>query len=508
MGAAWVTWGLRFAGLLGVGLLALWACYGFEVGALAPGGLSLPAPSHWAGLVYQRANLTEGQTTFLAGERYPGGHWLYFPVTLLLKTPLPLLMATVFGLIVAVRRGLGPGWRTWSLILPPVAYLGISMFTNLNIGHRHLLPILPFLTILAAQAARPLRDALAAGRTRWLWLGVGVVAWTVIGTASVFPHYLAYFNRLAGGPDGGYRYLADSSVDWGQGFYALRAYLDARKTGRAGSDSRLPVKLAGFSSVDPSWYGIDVEPLPPTQAAPVQLPSRFRPAPGLYVISVVPLQGIWTLDPDTYDWFRHREPTERVAHVFHVYEVVEPGRPLDRIAQCAAPHPPLDDAALEAGFGAVLGADTVHATFDCTGGWLYPGGDGRLVVPGALRGTPWVERRTAGMRLTFSQDAHWSHPALDIYRSSAFEAAQPPEGEVILASTGWTPAELLAGGPSIQAPVATSGPLTFLGYGREEDGTAVILATFWRVDEPARRPLSLMAHCSLMICLSVPSPIH
>jgi hypothetical protein len=321
-----------------------------------------------------------------------------------------------------------------------------------------------------------------------------LTAWTVIGTASVFPHYLTFFNRLAGGPDGGYRYLADSSIDWGQGFYALRAYLEERDAGGTGAGSALPVKLAAFSSIDPSWYGIDVEPLPPTPSAPVRLPSRFRPAPGLYVISVVPLQGIWTLDPDTYDWFRHREPTARVAHVFHVYEVRGTARPLDRIAQCAAPAPPLDESALATGFGDGIDAGTARHTFDCTGGWLYPGDGGRLVVPGAVRGTPWVERRAADMRVVVRQDAHWSHPALDLYGPADAEGAQPPRDAVVLAPAGETPAQILEHGTPVRGPVATSGPLTFLGYEMQADRAAVILATFWRVDDPAPRPLSLMAH--------------
>ena len=32
----------------------------------------------------------------------------------------------------------------------------------------------------------------------------------------IAPHYLSYFNSFCGGPSEGYRYLVDSSLDWGQ----------------------------------------------------------------------------------------------------------------------------------------------------------------------------------------------------------------------------------------------------------------------------------------------------
>lgn len=39
---------------------------------------------------------------------------------------------------------------------------------------------------------------------------------------AVYPHYLAYFNELAGGPRNGYQSLVDSNLDWGQDLKELR----------------------------------------------------------------------------------------------------------------------------------------------------------------------------------------------------------------------------------------------------------------------------------------------
>jgi hypothetical protein len=201
------------------------------------------------------------------------------------------------------------------------------------------------------------------------------------------------------------------------------------------------------------------------------------------------------LDPDTYDWFRHREPVDRVAHVFHIYEVAKPSRPLDRIVQCGSPISPLDEDALEAGFGEGLDATTVRSTFDCIQGWLYPNVGVPLIVPGAVRDDSWVETRVEGVPLVFSQGVHWSHPALDIYRMSVEpESSVPPLGEMWAAPVTWSPQRILKDGVSVDAPVSTSGPLTLLGYDLDANRTEMTLTTFWRVEGGAGRPLSVMAH--------------
>jgi len=41
----------------------------------------------------------------------------------------------------------------------------------------------------------------------------------------VSPHYLAFFNELAGGPGSGHRVLVDSNLDWGQDLKGLRNWM-------------------------------------------------------------------------------------------------------------------------------------------------------------------------------------------------------------------------------------------------------------------------------------------
>src|SRR5439155_13724202 len=113
-------------------------------------------------------------------------------------------------------------------------YWAAALVSHLNIGHRHLLPIYPPLFILAGGALPRLRVPLAA-----LAVAEGLLAW---------PHYLAYFNPIAGGARNGYRHLVDSSLDWGQDLPGLQRHH--------------PAYLAYFGTGSPRYYGIVASLLP------------------------------------------------------------------------------------------------------------------------------------------------------------------------------------------------------------------------------------------------------
>ena len=69
----------------------------------------------------------------------------------------------------------------------PGVYLLVSMMVALNIGHRHLLPVLPFLSLFIARVAE--RKRFMTGlRSRILsW---SLVLWLIFGTLCIFPDYL------------------------------------------------------------------------------------------------------------------------------------------------------------------------------------------------------------------------------------------------------------------------------------------------------------------------------
>ena len=475
-------WSVRLLGWLAIGLLTLWAAHGFEVGSIEVGGLPVPMPSHWLGLSYQRSNVTVGQTTFLAGSLETGGNWTYFPLALLLKTPLPVLVGLLASMGIALQKRRRLPCAVLPAVVPPLAYMVLALWVGLNIGYRHLLPVVPFLCLGTARLAAP---GVLAWKLKRRWVvGVLLFVWLMAGTLGRAPHTLAYFNELAGGPAGGHRYFADSTLEWGQGLRDLKSYLDQDGDG---------AYLAAFTSIDPSWYGLVSVPLPPTpgDSVPLQLPQRFDPAPGRYVISVTPLQGLWLLDPDTYDWFRHREPIARIGEVLWVYEVAEDPVPLARVVQCATPLPVLDAEALEEGFGR---RDLDVATFDCERSWLYPGAGGWIVLPSNDSRDAWAAERLAGLQMIFRQRDHWQHPATAVYEQRGWPASSvPPELAVRVAPSTALPAEALAGGAALSAPLEF-GPLVFLGYRLDVADTQVVVDSYWRVVSAPSRPLSLMAH--------------
>jgi hypothetical protein len=195
---------------------------------------------------------------FLHGDYSLTGWRLFFPTAFLLKTTLPtlvLLAAGALTLIALARAPAGTGRPRWLYRAAPLAFLtgvyGVfAITTHLNIGHRHILPLYPIVFVTASATALWLR-----GRPRWLtWALGGVLALHAADSLAARPFYLSYFQPLAGGPDRGYRWLVDSSFDWGQGLPDLADWLAAKK---ARGDAT-PVYLTYFGADSPRARALDV----------------------------------------------------------------------------------------------------------------------------------------------------------------------------------------------------------------------------------------------------------
>jgi len=169
---------------------------------------------------------------YLLGEESPTSWWYMTPVALAVKTPLGELALFALALPVALRQLRSARSRSirlrdidlrWFLLaVPLICYSAAAMISHSNVGERHLLPLYPFLFVLAAGVL------LAAPVPKWRALATAAACLFLIAeTASIHPHYLAFFNAFAGGPAGGRRYLVDSNLDWGQDVKNLKAYMDA-----------------------------------------------------------------------------------------------------------------------------------------------------------------------------------------------------------------------------------------------------------------------------------------
>lgn len=67
---------------------------------------------------------------------------------------------------------------------------------------------------------------------------------TMVSTLQVYPHQLAYFNEVAGGPENGYKHLLGSNLDWGQDLTLVKGWMVSRNVDP--SDVLLDLEIAAY----------------------------------------------------------------------------------------------------------------------------------------------------------------------------------------------------------------------------------------------------------------------
>jgi hypothetical protein len=329
-----------------VALFSLWAMNGFQVGVLSGplpalgwlGETALPLSHHLDQLLDIGGRLQVSTPSFLLGRYSDSGWRYYFPVAFLLKTPIPSLLLMGWAFIWAARRfrhlasdSKGSfAFNLSALLIPPAGYFLIALTSEINLGYRHLLPVLPFLfvftgvslgNIISTQYARPRRNG---GRYSWA-AAFGLLGCLAFIALWRYPHYLAFFNILAGGPDNGWRALVDSNIDWGQDLGNLRKWMDENEVNH--------VWLSYFGEGRPEYYDIaytGLDSFPPRLMNPeARTFYPHDPAPGWYAISATNLQGVHFADHDQFDYFRSREPVDKVGYSIFIYEQPAHGQLVD-----------------------------------------------------------------------------------------------------------------------------------------------------------------------------------
>ena len=307
------------AAVIVLGLMVVWASYGFQVGPLEEGGIPVPAPPYVQGVRAVLDFAAGGRPGYLLGQVRTGGWWTYFPVAFAVKTPLATLVGLLAATWMALRR---PSRDDLFLLVPPAALFLAFTTARLNLGYRHLLPLLPFIAVHAGRlASHPLPFASSSPRLGLRYLpSLALVIWLALGTLSIYPHFLAYFNPIGGGPQNGWRILADSNIDWGQDMKGLQAWMEQEGVEQ--------VRLAWFGTARPEYYDVHYDLLPGLPYGFVLWEDppfdRTNPEPGVYAISVSNLVGAALPDPDLYAWFRARPPDHRIGHSVFIYRVTDP----------------------------------------------------------------------------------------------------------------------------------------------------------------------------------------
>ncbi len=277
-------------------------------------GILLPPHPYITGLRTVIDHNSAGHSSYLLGQVAETGWRYYFPVVFAVKSTVAALLL----LLCALGLGL---WRiggvfshprtafTWTaLSLTPVLYFATAVYSNINLGVRHLLPIYPFLYLLAAGALAAVLPA-----RRFLIAASLAVALQAAESFAVFPEYLAFFNAPSGGRLAGSRYLLDSNLDWGQDLKKLKTYVDTNPPGT--------LCLQYFGSAEPGYYGIRYEFLPRTQDT-----EERKNVNCIGAISATLLHGVY-VGPATYEWLRARRPIGLVGSSIVLYDLRRPPNP-------------------------------------------------------------------------------------------------------------------------------------------------------------------------------------
>lgn len=324
---------------LGAALAVLWGVYAwclrkmpapdseqavrrFLAGRQAPRGeleriarlsrLSPPLGHYAAGLAGVRLLSGEGRgPNYFHGEVSEDAFPLYFPAAFLLKSTPSFLLFTAAALLLGGRELLR--FRSVALLLPAAAVMAAAIGSHFNIGVRHILPLYTLLAIAGAGILAERFPRLFPALAATLVLGSGV------SLALAHPNELAYFNALAGGEEGGARWLSDSNVDWGQDLKRLGTLLREKgweETTTIVAYSGVPVNYYAprAKGLDPAAplaagryaVGATVEAIGPPLATRVEGPAAGRKVAELLAllrsrgrrVGRVGSITIWELPPD------------------------------------------------------------------------------------------------------------------------------------------------------------------------------------------------------------------
>jgi hypothetical protein len=278
------------------------------------------APQAWAGGYLYTETSSLQRTAYLLGDVYAGSRWFYFPLAWVVKEPVTLLVAVMGAAVVGWRRGVGKlrreggnyecplyGWV--ALGVPPLAYLLMAIFGNVNIGLRHVFPVMPFVDVAVGLAAGQIW-MMRRGKVLVLVFGIALV----VETLAAYPDFISYFNVAAGGERGGLALLGDSNLDWGQDLPLLAQWQKA--------NPNVTLYLDYFGTADPAAYGIRYLNVPGGYV--------YGPAPriagaevgGVAAISATKLQGLFAGDPshDFASRFARQRPFAVLGGTIYLFE--------------------------------------------------------------------------------------------------------------------------------------------------------------------------------------------
>lgn len=295
-----------------------------------------PLAQYSLGLLRVLHQNVEPHNVFFLGDVLFRGSHLYFPIVYFLKEPLAWWGLVLIALLMlgwqlkkpskeSFSRGLNflkNHFEEFAMILWLVIYWATSINSSLNIGVRHLLPIYPFAILLVSgQIAKIVKKAKENFNFRskaLIFTVFFLLSWYVVENIKVFPLYLTYFNQVAGGPSGGYRYVTDSNLDWGQDLIRFSDWVKKNNIPK--------VEFDYFGWADPAYYlGSRFEWLWATKYLNAEDFKLKNKSDGWLAVSVTFLQTspgpVEQPEYPNYLWLHSYQPVTIIGHSIFVYHI-------------------------------------------------------------------------------------------------------------------------------------------------------------------------------------------
>ncbi|PKN00451.1 MAG: hypothetical protein CVU78_01095 [Elusimicrobia bacterium HGW-Elusimicrobia-2] len=244
-----------------------------------------------------------GHNSYFFGMYSTKGWWFYFPAAFVLKTTLVSLIISAIALFSLQRKKISRSELFY--IIPSISFLLFATRSNLNIGIRHIIILWPFVFLFAGRAMIVLK--------RGLLPAILLVA--LAENLIIFPHYISQFNILFGGAKNGWKYLADSNLDWGQDLKYLEKWWK--------KENKPALILSYFGTASPSYYGINSQwcMCPPLLTNEKLSLMPQNPDREFFAISVMHLLGVNFANKHFFAYFRAKKPVKVCGRSIYIYDI-------------------------------------------------------------------------------------------------------------------------------------------------------------------------------------------
>lgn len=312
-----------------------------------------PYTAYLLGVFMVFGRVAGGNTHYFLGTVQSAAQTSYFPIVFLSKETLPFLILLgvtfLYSMGRLIRNTVWPDpLQSASLRARFIRHIDailifaflllyscLSIFGNLNIGFRHLFPLLPFLYLWVAKSIFTIsRDPRLSQSTKKLF---GAFVVILLGIQVFipffsFPNYLSYYNEAAGGTAKGYEIATDSNYDWGQDLGRLRNFIMHHNHCIDPAITSTTVNCAGYLPELPLIEKIRVDYFGgenPSQVLKTVYEGWWNERPqesGWYAISVNTLQENWTThrndtEENNYLWLQKYQPVARAGQSIFIYYI-------------------------------------------------------------------------------------------------------------------------------------------------------------------------------------------